>query len=497
MRYSCDCLSSKGTIMTNFFKKYPFQIFLFLHFALWSFIPLLRKSLPMDSIEAISWGKFCDFGTNKHPPLSGWLAGFFYQVLGFETPFSIYVLNQLCVIVGLIYVYRLAYCFVSKEKAILSAMLLEGVIYYGFSSLEYNVNVVSLALWPMCAYYFYQALHKQKLSDWILFGLLAGLNLLNKYTSAILLFSMGLYLIFDGRARASLKNYKLYLSVLVGVLVVAPHLWWLYQHDFFVLNYFVGRSSQSVFDNIPFLNHVVYPLKFIGAQVLFALGTLLVYFISSIKETKVSTPHGKEDINFLIYLGVLPVVLMFCISLVFGMKLKSMWGFPTLYLLGLLLMVFRPYAMTEKFKKKIVLGVYIVMILFASAQALVICLNKSDKFQLDTKEYGKMVETLWRQNSDKPFAYVAGDVWWANNAALFAPSKPKPIIWGDVNQNPWFELKDIQDKGALVLTSDEFEYFEMQKKLGFDDEPKVLGITVKNRLSKTKEKTIYYGFYHN
>lgn len=483
--------------MMKYLKKYPFEVFLVVHFALWSFVPLLRKSLPMDSIEAVSWGMYCDLGTNKHPPLSGWLADFFYSVIGFETPFSIYALSQLCVVLGFIYVFRLSWLFVSKEKAVLAAMLLEGVIYYGFSSLEYNVNVVSLALWPMTAYYFYMAVKRNKTLDWALTGAFAGLNLLNKYTSFVLLFSMALYMLFDQKARSRLKTLRPYLAAIVCVMIVMPHLLWLYRHDFFVMSYFMGRGAQGSFENMPLLKHIVYPLKFIGAQILFSAGTLLIYFSAARGERKTSTPHEKSDINFLIYMGVLPVFFMFCISLVFGLKLKSMWGFPSLYLLGLLLMVFFSYQTTERLKHRLVVGVYAMMFLFVAAQVLVICLNKSDKFQLEVQKYGKTIEALWAQNSEKPFEYVAGDVWWANNAALFAPSKPKPIIWGDVKQNPWFDAKDIEDKGALVLSSDEATYFQMQKKLGFEGKPQILRVKVQNRFKKTKEKTLYYGFYHN
>ena len=142
--------------MRNLYNK-NLLIFLWTHFVVWFVVPLMRKSLPMDSVEAITWGRYCDFGTNKHPPLSGFPAEWFYQLFGQA---GIYLLNQILVLIGFIFIYKLAKCFLSEGKAVLSVMLLEGVIYYGFSAQEYNVNVVSLALWPLTAYYFLQALNK-------------------------------------------------------------------------------------------------------------------------------------------------------------------------------------------------------------------------------------------------------------------------------------------------------------------------------------------------
>ena len=132
-----------------------------INIAVWSLVPLLRLSLPLDTQEALIWGRDYFLGTPKHPPFSGWLAWPFYTVfLKFEG--AMYLLSQLCVATGLIYIYRLAKQFVGEQKAVLATMLQFGIIYYDFSSVEYNVNVVSLSLWPMCAFYFWQAYKDNK-----------------------------------------------------------------------------------------------------------------------------------------------------------------------------------------------------------------------------------------------------------------------------------------------------------------------------------------------
>lgn len=480
----------------KYLKKYPFQVFLFLHFMVWSLLPLMRKALPMDSIEAISWGMYCDFGTNKHPPLSGWFANFFYNIIGFEHPYAIYALSQICVLIGFIYIYRLARGFLSKDRAVFSVMLLEGVIYYGFSAIEYNVNVVSLALWPMCVFYFYRALKQDNLKDWALMGVFAGLNLFNKYTSGVLLISMLVFMLYNPNARKKLLTLKPYLAGFIAFVVILPHLIWLYQHDFSSFSYFIGRGSKGGFENWPILKHVVYPIKFLGAQALFALGTGLIYFIAQIKEKKLQVKATRTQKDFLLIIGVLPLVLMAAISFLGGIKLKSMWGFPALYLTGVLLFVFRPVKLTDNFKKKMYIGVYLMMFLMAVAQALIIYFNKSDKFQLDARAFSNQMEQIWYQKNGKmPFEYVAGDVWWATNISLFGSSRPKPIIWGDLKQNPWFDENDVADKGALIVASDKAEYNLIRKKMKFVSTPSVLNVTVQNRAGKTKTKTVYYGFY--
>lgn len=56
-------------------KRKFFYIFLIINALAWSILGLSRNIIGNDALEAISWGELVDFGTNKHPPLSGWLMG--------------------------------------------------------------------------------------------------------------------------------------------------------------------------------------------------------------------------------------------------------------------------------------------------------------------------------------------------------------------------------------------------------------------------------------
>ena len=85
--------------------KKVFVWFLLINGIVWSLVPLLRMSLPMDTQEAIVWGKFCLWGTTKHPPFSGWIAYDFYKMLG-SWDGALYILSQLCIVCGIFYIYK-------------------------------------------------------------------------------------------------------------------------------------------------------------------------------------------------------------------------------------------------------------------------------------------------------------------------------------------------------------------------------------------------------
>jgi len=58
-------------------------LFLFAHLIIWTLVPTISNTnLPLDTIEALAWGTNLDWGYNKHPPVSAWLAKGIFQIFG-------------------------------------------------------------------------------------------------------------------------------------------------------------------------------------------------------------------------------------------------------------------------------------------------------------------------------------------------------------------------------------------------------------------------------
>lgn len=472
-----------------------FSTFLTVHFLVWVIVPLFRRSIPLDSIEALMWGRYCDLGTNKHPPLSGFVAEGFYRLFG-ETNLGIYVASQVCVLLGFVYIYKLAKLFLDKEKAVLSAMLLEGVIYYGFSSMEFNVNVLSLALWPMTVYYFYRAVNENRLLWWGLTGFFAALNIWNKYVGGILLVAMALYLLFTREGRTQFKRFGPYLTFFVFVALLLPHLWWLYEHDFYVLEYFAGRSSSAVKTGLGSViaAHLIYPLKFAGAQILFCLLTLIVYFSAFCKAEKSECQVSVADRKFMFFTGVVPLFLMIFASFAGGIKMKSMWGFPALYMLGILLFVYFPFELNGKIAAKMRRNVYVVMALLASAALAIIFFNKSEKINFPNQNFAEDMTRLWHERYGRKMEYAGGEIWYIANVSLYGADQPKPMAGLRPEINPWFDAKDFAAKGALVIFNDARSYDNMRGRYPDLSPRQEYPLEFKNRIGKVKKKTVYYGF---
>ena len=102
----------------------------------WSLLPpLLSASVPLDVAESLSWGREWQWGYYKHPPLAPWVLEVFYRAFGHVGPF---LLSQLFIVATLWLVWRTGCRLMSRERALLGALLTMGVAYYTRPALEFT-----------------------------------------------------------------------------------------------------------------------------------------------------------------------------------------------------------------------------------------------------------------------------------------------------------------------------------------------------------------------
>ncbi len=175
------------------YEKRLFYIFLLVHLVVWVGVALVRTVLPADSLEGIYWGSLMDFGSQKHPPLAAWIT--YLSYIPFKLDFSIYLISQLFIVSGFIFVYKLAKHFLDENKAMLAVIVLEGCWIYSYITGYYGFNpdVVLLFTLPAITYYFYSCMKDNKFSDWLILAILVGLSCLNKYQTGLLVVSMAIW----------------------------------------------------------------------------------------------------------------------------------------------------------------------------------------------------------------------------------------------------------------------------------------------------------------
>ena len=413
-----------------------FFIFALSHLVIWTVVPsLTNKNLPLDTIEALAWGSNLDWGFNKHPPISAFFPEVIYQIFG-PQDWAYYLLSQLFVLVAFYFVFKFSSEFLGNVKlSLISVLLLEAIYFYNFTTPEFNVNVCQLPFWSLVVYYSWKIYETNKIKfiDCFLVGLFAALGFLSKYLFIYLLISIDLlfvWLIFIKKTKKFDFKYLITLEVFIVLLI--PHLIWLFNNDFITITYGLKRTGL---EGSGILDHLKYPSIFLFKQIGILIPFFFLIFLL-IKKIKTKINFKDKKLIFLIFITILPIFLMFITSFVTGSKIRTMWMTPFYLFFG----VFFVYIFKLQINlKKINSFLYGFIFLFFLSPAIYsyISIKQTDKrTDYFGKDIANLVERRWNKNFSNEIKYVVGDEWYAGNLSYHISSRPK-----------WFlDLKDKTNK---------------------------------------------------
>ncbi len=402
-----------------------FFIFAISHLIIWTLIPsLTNKNLPLDTIEALAWGSNLDWGFNKHPPMSAFFSEVFFRVFGSQD-WAFYLLSQIFILIAFYYVFKFACEILNNIKlSLISVLLLESIYFYNFTTPEFNVNVCQLPFWSLVVYYSWRIFEAKEIQfkDCVLVGLFAALGFLSKYLFIYLLVSIEIlfiYLIFFKKTKKFDFKYMITLEVFIVLLV--PHLIWLYNNDFVTVFYGLKRTG---IEGSGILDHIKYPLIFIGKQ----LGILIPFFFLIyllIKKIKFKINLKDKKLLFLIFINILPIILMFLTSVIMGSKIRTMWMTPFYLFFGVLFV----YILQSQINvKKMNLFRYGFLFLFFLSPILYSyeSIIKTDKrTDYPGKEIAAKVQIVWDNDFEEEIEFVTGNEWSAGNLSYHLISRPK------------------------------------------------------------------------
>ena len=403
-----------------------FYIFVIIHLILWTLIPsLTNNNLPLDTIEHLAWGSNLDWGFNKHPPVVAFFLEVFYKIFG-PQDWVYYLLSQIFVVIAFIVVFKLAdKLFKNKTLSLISVLLLEGIYFYNFTTPEFNVNVCQLPFWSLCVYYSWKLFDKREISfqDCVWLGIFAAIGFLSKYLFIYLLLAIDLlffYTIFIKKYKKF--NFKYLVSLEIFIILLVPHLIWLTNNNFITITYGLARTGL---ENSSLLDHITYPLIFLGKQV----GILIPFFIMSfflVKKFKFKISFKDKKLLFLIFINLAPIGLMFLTSMIIGSKIRTMWMTPFYLFFGVLVVyIFQTQINLKKLNGFI--AAFLILFIFTPFAYAYIAIKETDKrTDYPGKQIAIKTQYAWDQNHKRPINVVLGDEWVAGNLSYHLKSRP---IW--------------------------------------------------------------------
>src|SRR5580704_6110185 len=409
-----------------------FAAFAALHAAVWTALPTaLYRNLPLDLIEALTYGREWQLGYDKLPPLPWWLVEIAYRLCG--TDLAYYALSEIVIVATFAIVLAAARPLVGAVGALVAVLIIDGLHYFNYTAPKFNHDVMQLPFWALAGFAFRSGLRRDRLSDWLLLGLAFGLALWAKYFVAVLAVPLALFLLADRDARRVLATPGPWLALAAALVVAAPHLAWLVRNDFLPFAYASARAVPSR----GALDHLVHPLVFALSQA-GALAPALAIALPLRWPPPAERAAKPDDFDrrIVTLLAFGPAATVIALSLVSGRGLVAMWGYPLWLFLGLWL-VMASGAVIDRARLARIAGLWAIVFI-GLAGAFVV--NYAVLPAIDHRyraaffpgdRLAAEIAERFRAATGEPLRYVIASMWVGGNIAHYAAERPRVLIDGN------------------------------------------------------------------
>jgi hypothetical protein len=429
-----------------------FFVFAAVHAAVWTALPsLLYKNLPLDLIEALTYGREWQLGYDKLPPLPWWVVEIYYRLFGNDVAY--YALAEIVIVATFAVVFATARPLVGAVGALVAVLIIDGLHYFNYTAPKFNHDVIQLPFWALAGFAFRAGLRDGRIADWLLLGFALGVALWAKYFVVVLAVPLALFLLIDRDARRALATPGPWVAAVVALIVMAPHLIWLVRNDFLPFAYASARALPSH----GALDHLVHPLVFGVGQ----LATLIPAFAiaAPLRWPRAAATAAKVDdfdrrIVTLLAFG--PAATLIALSAVTGRGLVAMWGYPLWLFLGLWIVMAIGAAIDRRRLARIGAVWAVVFVgLCAAFIADYTVLPKLDHryraaFFPGDQLAVEIDRRFWAASHGR-LRYVIASMWVGGNISHYSPDRPRVLIDGDPRRAPWIDLADLKTQGAAVV----------------------------------------------
>jgi len=244
------------------------------YWVLWTIYGTIAKSgqgLHPDMTELLDWSQHLAWGY-KHPPLAAAIVWAWFGVFPVAA-WSYYLLAMLMPTLTLWIVWRLSAHYLDIEKRIFGLALLTLVPFFNFHALKFNVNTVLMPAWAATTLWFLRSYTTRSALYAALAGAGAAAAMLGKYWSIFLIAGLVAAAVIDRRRGAYFRSAAPWITVAVGAIVIAPHVFWLVQHNFEPFAYAMYVHGEKSFADVAIsaLGYLAGSAGYVAVPVIIAL----------------------------------------------------------------------------------------------------------------------------------------------------------------------------------------------------------------------------------
>jgi hypothetical protein len=424
----------------------------------WSLYGVLAKGsqdVHVDMGEMFAWSREPALGTPKHPPLAAWVVGLWFSVMP-RTDWTYYLLAMIMPALALWSAWRLSADYLDVEKRVAGVALLTLIPFMNFHALKYNANTILIPLWAATTFWFLRSFETRHAIWAALAGAAAAGAMLGKYWSICLVAGLGIAALADSRRGAYFRSSAPWMSIAVGTVLLAPHLVWLFQHDFGAITYVAEMRHQSFYRVL--LSTLLFFVSFAGYIAPAVMGALLATrpSIDALRDTIFPGSPTRRLANAA-FLG--PILVAAIIVILLRIEITALWMIPAATLLPMVLLSSALLAVPRSALVRLLAvasALPLLMLVGAPGIAMVIHRHGLPRHADHYRMLADALETFWRAHTDNPLAIIGGDDNLANGVLFYVSGRPVAYYITAPGLSPWVDEAHIAREGiALVCPQEE------------------------------------------
>lgn len=382
--------------------------------------------LHQDVLETWTLGRSFDWGSSKHPPLMGWAAAAWTSLFPL-TNWSFNLLALTNSAIALLIVDLIVKQFVRGDRRLIVLLLLMLLPIYQLHAQRFNANAVLLSTWPLATYCFLRSFAARTTGWAIAAGAAAALAMLGKYYSIFLIASFALAAICHPDRRAYFSSRAPWIAAGTGLLVLAPHIYWLATTGAQPFSYAMVHHCGKAFGRAlgGAAGFVLAIAGIVAVPALIWLRMAGYRVIANFGRDVSAMPSG---VMLLSVISVATVILPALAAAALKTDMPPLWGLQGIFLFVIVIVCGTGYPVPRALTVNLAATVIGVAMAAACVAAPLHALYRNTYPLSEGRNFyqGAIAELTrrWHALSDTPLPAVGGDEGLAFAAAFYSPDHP-------------------------------------------------------------------------
>lgn len=401
-----------------------------------------------DMVENFAWGQEWQWGTNKHPPVFGWVTAAWFKIFPIGDN-AYYLLNEVNLALAFLFLALAMRRFFGWQEILLAVVLASLVSRFGpDAGYKYNANSGQLPFIAGFLWSFLRALDAKSSRWFVLSGVFAALAILTKYYALVMLAAIWLAILSTTRPPLGFLIKGSMIAGFTALLMAIPHIAWSVQHGWPTLGYMHDAHKLSNAGS-----NLDYYQKAITSTFLYVCVAVFAWLGCLIRAPR--NPAGTIQRPPRLGLAILlyGVSLTFVATLLERIDPVPTWFIPLFLFVGWALVDLTPVSLRTRTlaNRSVRVGIaYLVL-------AVIVVMVLENKYQNYPAKptyalagsLAKSVTALYHDSYHQPIGYVGGSFPLPYVLSFYSTDHPHGLYGLDLQGSPWVDPQALA-KGNKV-----------------------------------------------